>query len=66
MEAILAFSSQFYNPDSKEPPSAISSKEFIDLQEGRALHMGRLIQAKYGEGLGAERPVGVNSLADLI
>ncbi|GAB5538613.1 MAG: bacillithiol biosynthesis deacetylase BshB1 [Salibacteraceae bacterium] len=66
MEAILAFSSQFYNPDSNEPPSAISSKEFIDLQEGRALHMGRLIQTRYGEGFVTERPIGINGLSDLL
>jgi bacillithiol biosynthesis deacetylase BshB1 len=66
MECIRAFSSQFYNPDSKEPPTVISSKDFLDSLNARASEMGRQIGVKYAEGLTAERYVGVHSLFDLI
>jgi bacillithiol biosynthesis deacetylase BshB1 len=65
-EAILAFSSQFYNPANKnEPETPISSKDFLDFVEARARNFGRIINATYGEGFTASRPMGVNSLLDL-
>ena len=66
IDAIKAFSSQFYNPDSDEPETAISSKEFMQIQEGRGLQMGRYIGVRYGEGLVSERPLGVQSIFDLL
>lgn len=60
--SILAFDSQFYNPNSKEPESPVSSKAFLDGLEGRALNWGRLIGAKYGEGFIAQKTIGVNDL----
>lgn len=66
MESIMAFSSQFYDPNSQEPESAISSKEFIEFQEGRALQMGRFIGVRYGEGFTSDRPLGIDQLSDLI
>ena len=65
MNSIKAFKSQFYDPNSKEPESPISSKEFINNLEGRALQMGRLIGAKYGEGFTTPRTIGVDNLFDL-
>jgi len=65
MQAIMAFSSQFYNPDSEEPASPISSKEFLDFIEGRALEYGRLIGTRYGEGFVSQRPIGVDDLTTL-
>lgn len=66
MEAIMAFSSQFYDPNSKEPMSSISSKEFLGTVEGRSLNMGRFINRSYGEGFVTARPVGVDRIVDLI
>lgn len=66
MESIMAFASQFYNPDSKEPMSSIASKEFLGVVEGRGLSMGRFIGTSYGEGFVSDRPVGVEQLTDLI
>jgi hypothetical protein len=65
MEAILAYKSQFFNPDSKEPVTAISSREFLDFLYARASEMGRQAKFKYAEGLTVERYPGVNSLFDL-
>ncbi len=65
MKSILAYSSQFYNPESDEPNSPISSKEFIQFLESRAREFGRMIGAEFGEGFTTERPVGVNDIFSL-
>jgi len=65
MELIKSFKSQFYNPNSKEPMSPISSKEFLDYQYAQAAIYGRYINVKYGEGFTFSRPPGINSLLDL-
>ena len=65
MQAIKAFASQFYDPDSNEPDSPISTKAFLELVEGRALEYGRLVGTRYGEGFVSQRPVGVDDLMSL-
>lgn len=64
-EAILAFSSQFYNPDSNEPETPISGKNFLDIVKSRAADFGRPIGAKYAEGYTVERYIGVNNLLEI-
>jgi hypothetical protein len=66
MEAISAYGSQFYDPNSKEPSSPISSKNFMESISYRAKDLGRLIGKDYGEGFNVERFVAVDSLYDLI
>jgi bacillithiol biosynthesis deacetylase BshB1 len=66
IEAVRAYGSQFYDPNSKEPSSPISSKNFLESVSYRAKDLGRLIGKEYGEGFNAERFVGVDSLEDLI
>lgn len=66
MEAVKAYSSQLYNPKSKEPVSPISSKNFLDSITYRAKDLGRLIGADYAEGFTVERYVAVGRLDDLI
>jgi len=65
-EAVMAYSSQFYDPDSNEAETPITSKNFIDSINYRARDLGRLIGVEYAEGFTVERYVAVNSLADLI
>ena len=65
MEAVLAYGSQFYNPNSNEPVSAITSKNFLDSVKYRAQDLGRLVNVTYAEGFTTERYVAVNSLGDL-
>ncbi len=65
MESLMAYSSQFYNPDSNEASTPISNEEFIRNIEGRSLQLGRLIGCAHGEGLRVVRPVGVNLLTDV-
>ncbi|HMK07062.1 MAG TPA: bacillithiol biosynthesis deacetylase BshB1 [Flavobacterium sp.] len=64
--AILAYSSQFYNPNATEPETPIATKNFLESLNYRAQDLGRLIGTEYAEGFTAERYLGVNSLADLI
>lgn len=66
VEAILAYSSQFYNPDSKEPETPIATKNFLESLNYRPQDFGRLIGKEYAEGFTVERYLGVNSLGDLI
>ncbi len=66
MEAIQAFKSQFYNPDSNEPESPISVKNFMDVVKGKMMVYGRDAGFDYAEGFTVERTAGVNNLFDLI
>ncbi|WP_111684095.1 bacillithiol biosynthesis deacetylase BshB1 [Winogradskyella tangerina] len=66
MEAVLAYKTQFFDPDSKEPETPISSKNFTDSITYRARNMGRLIGTEFGEGFTVERYPAVDSLFDLI
>ena len=66
LEAVKAYSSQFYNPNSKEPISPITTKNFLDSVLYRAQDLGRLIGVKYAEGFTTERYVAVDSLDKLI
>lgn len=66
LRSIQAFSSQFYNPDSPEPETPISSKEFIESVLAKMQVFGRQIGVKYAEGFISARLSGVNSLFDLI
>ena len=65
-EAILAYSSQFYDPKSDEPETPISSKNFIDSVTYRARDMGRLVGVEYAEGFNVERFVAVDNLDALL
>lgn len=65
MDSILAYSSQFYNPETNEPESPITSKNFLDSVKYRAQDLGRIIGSGYAEGFTVERYLAVNSLSDL-
>lgn len=66
LECIKAFKSQFFDPNSKEPETPISSEEFWNFIEGRAREFGRPIAVKYAEGFISERGlIGVDQLFDI-
>jgi len=65
MASIRAHKSQFFNPDSKEPQTVISSEKFFQSVIARAQDWGRVIGADYAEPLIAVRQVGVGNLNDL-
>ena len=66
LEAVKAYSSQFYDPKSTEPSSPISSKNFLDSIVYRAQDLGRLIGTSHAEGFNTERYVAVENLDKLI
>jgi len=67
-EAIKAFKSQFFNPDStqNEPETPISSADFWAFLEARARDFGRLINTTYAEGFTVKRPIGAKDLTTLL
>ncbi|WP_445737121.1 bacillithiol biosynthesis deacetylase BshB1 [Mariniflexile sp.] len=65
MKAVLAYKTQFYDVNSKEPETPISSKNFTDSIEYRARDLGRLVGVAYAEGFTVERYVAVDSLFNI-
>jgi bacillithiol biosynthesis deacetylase BshB1 len=53
--AIRAFKSQFFDPNSAEPASYISSPDFLHFIQARAMEMGHKIGVKYGEGFQSQK-----------
>ncbi|MFZ1581643.1 MAG: bacillithiol biosynthesis deacetylase BshB1 [Saprospiraceae bacterium] len=66
IESIMAYSSQFFDPESKEPETPISSKAFIDYMKAKNRAYGRDIGAEYAEAFTVERNMGVKNLFDLV
>jgi bacillithiol biosynthesis deacetylase BshB1 len=66
IESVKAYSSQFFDPNSKEPETPITSKNFIESIHYRANDLGRLIGVESAEGFTTERYVAVESLDKLI
>ncbi|SFU56616.1 bacillithiol biosynthesis deacetylase BshB1 [Pustulibacterium marinum] len=64
--AIKAYKSQFYDPNSKEPETPITSKTFFDSLTYRAEDLGRIANVKYAEGFTTERYITVDKISDLI
>ncbi len=65
MASVLAYKTQFYDPNSNEPQTPISSKNFTDSIKYRARDLGRLTGVAYAEGFTVERYVAVDSLFDI-
>ena len=65
LEAVLAYSSQFYKEESQEVNTPISSSNFRDSITYRARDLGRLIGVEYAEGFTTERYVAVDSFYNL-
>ncbi|MBI2428702.1 MAG: bacillithiol biosynthesis deacetylase BshB1 [Ignavibacteriales bacterium] len=61
-ESLLAFTSQFYNPKSKERETLLSSKLFLESIYARDRHYGSLINVEYGEPFYSIEPLGVQSV----
>jgi bacillithiol biosynthesis deacetylase BshB1 len=57
MQAVMAYSTQFHNPESDEPETFISRPEFIDYVEARARFYGFQIGRKFGEPFFSEEKV---------
>jgi bacillithiol biosynthesis deacetylase BshB1 len=66
MESILAHSSQFYDPNSKEPETFISGTAFLEFVRGRAKELGQQIGVQYAEGFITKKMLGIASLDAII
>lgn len=66
LASIKSFKSQFYDPESQEPETFISSAGFLKLVEARAREYGYIVGVEYAEGFTINRFVGVRDLFDLI
>lgn len=64
MASIKAYSSQFFNPESNEPETPISSQDFLLHKLSRDRDYGRMIQVPVGEGFVFTRQPGINNLFD--
>lgn len=75
MESVLAYKTQFYNPndsnlskseDQDEVKTPISGADFYKFLEARARDFGRNISVEYAEGFTCTKIPGVNLLSDLV
>ncbi len=66
MESIVAHSSQFYDPNSNEPETFISSTAFLEFVKGRAKELGQQIGVEYAEGFITKKLLGIGSLDAII
>ena len=65
IDVIKKYKSQFYDPNSKETETVISSKEFFDSIEYRAKDLGRQTFCEYAEGFVSHQLPKINFLNDL-
>lgn len=67
LESVLAYKSQFHNPDWKgEPQTYISSPEFLETIKARAMMLGKRIGVKYAEGYLSEKMIGIDNFDSII
>ena len=66
LNSVKAYKTQFFDKDSSEPATPISSDNFFDSITYRARDLGRLIGTEYAEGFTVERYPAVDSIFDLI
>jgi len=66
IESCLAYQTQFYNPDSKEPMTPIATKDFLESLTYRAQNLGRLSGVAYAEGFTSERLISLKNFDGII
>jgi bacillithiol biosynthesis deacetylase BshB1 len=59
-DAILAFRSQFHNPESAEPETMLTAEKFLKELEARSRHYGQMTGVEFGEGFISKRPVRID------
>lgn len=57
LKSVRAYKTQFFNPDSSEPETYISSKRFTEFIEARSREMGAAINCDFGEGFTYSNPL---------
>lgn len=68
MEAVKAYTTQFYNPDNEDdgPQTYISTAAFLESVVARARVIGKKIGVQYGEGFNTEKTLGLKNMDSLI
>lgn len=62
MQSVLAYKTQFYNPEQPEKDTYISSPGFLKVIEARAREFGKYINATYAEGFTCRKLLGVDDI----
>lgn len=66
IETCLAYKTQFYDPDSKEPMTPIATKDFLESLTYRAQDLGRLAGIAFAEGFTSERLIALKNFDGII
>ncbi|HEX6332729.1 MAG TPA: bacillithiol biosynthesis deacetylase BshB1, partial [Flavisolibacter sp.] len=66
MQSILAYKTQFHDPESTEPQTYLSSPDFLDALTARARLLGKRIGVKYGEGFLSRKSIGIHNFDALV
>ncbi len=66
MESIMAHASQFYDPNSTEPETFISSAAFLEFVKSRAKELGHQIGVEYAEGFLTKKLLGLRNFESII
>lgn len=66
IEACLAYKTQFYNPESKEPVTPIATKDFLESLTYRAQDLGRLSGVEYAEGFTTEKLIAFKNFDGIV
>ena len=65
LEAVKVYKTQFYNPNSNESETIISSQGFLDSVSYRAKDLGRQANCEYAEGFITNQLLKIESLLDI-
>ena len=66
LKSVLAYTTQFHNPDLDEPQTYISSPQFLDMVKARAVELGKRVGVAFAEGFITQKTIGINSFDALI
>ena len=65
MDAVKSFASQFYNPQSDEPKTFISNKQFLESLRVRAQYFGYQAGVQYAEPFFVESIIKINNICEI-
>jgi predicted nucleic-acid-binding protein len=66
MQSVLAHKTQFFDPNSTEANTFISSNSFLEFVKGRAKEYGQQIGVEYAEGFISKKMLGIHSFDQFI
>ncbi len=66
MESCLAYKTQFYDPESKEPLTPIATKNFMNSIQYRAEDFGRLSGVEYAEGFTTKKLIALKNFEGIV